>query len=141
MLLLSGCSKPPFETAPVTGICQLEGEPISDGWIQFSPIPVNDQTMPGKPAIARIQADGTFTLSTYGTGDGAVVGRHRIRLSEPSMPDPKEIAEGAYVPRKHGCQLKDDNLELEVKKSVSQHFVIELKRKQTGNRRPNPEET
>ena len=38
------------------------------------------------PVTARsvIGLDGTFTLSTYGKGDGAVAGKHRVAIS-PAM--------------------------------------------------------
>ncbi len=35
----------------------------------------------GKPAQALIQSDGSFTMSTYGKDDGAVVGKHRVVLN------------------------------------------------------------
>lgn len=35
----------------------------------------------GKPAQALIQPDGTFTMSTYGNNDGAVVGKHTVYLN------------------------------------------------------------
>ncbi|UUO07851.1 hypothetical protein M4951_05940 [Blastopirellula sp. J2-11] len=135
-LLAAGCSKSEFEVTGVEGVCVCNGTPIQAGWIQFSPIAVDAKKMPGKSAIGEIQEDGTFRLSTYAKGDGAVVGKHRIRISEPSMPEPGEIAQGAVVPQKHHCKLPKE-LILEVKLGDANHFVIELvpKSKDMASRR------
>ncbi|QDU75868.1 hypothetical protein Pan97_29100 [Bremerella volcania] len=136
-IFASGCSTKEFEVADVQGVCVCNGTPITAGWIQFSPISEDSQTMPGKPAMGQIKQDGTFLLSTYSKGDGAVVGKHRIRITEPTMPDPSEIAQGVPVPQKHNCQLPEE-LILEVKPGEANHFVIELepKSRRTASRRP-----
>jgi len=72
---VTGCGGNPaaLETAPVEGRVTLDGEPVSQGIVRFNP----DRGRAGKGAI---QADGTFTISTYAPGDGAVVGRHRVAI-------------------------------------------------------------
>ena len=37
----------------------------------------------GKPASGSVGADGTFKLSTYGDGDGAVIGKHKLNYAPP----------------------------------------------------------
>ncbi len=51
----------------------------------------------GKPAHASIQPDGSFTLSTYGTNDGAVIGKHRVvlNLAELDDDDPEQPCKAA----------------------------------------------
>ena len=51
-----------------------DGTPVSAGRVNFRP--VDDP----KPVVARgeIQPDGTFRLTTFKTGDGALPGRHRV---------------------------------------------------------------
>ena len=34
----------------------------------------------GRGASGELQPDGTFTLTTFSTGDGAVVGKHRVAI-------------------------------------------------------------
>ena len=59
----------------------------------------------GKPAQALIQSDGSFTMSTYGTNDGAVVGKHRVVLNLAVLDedDPKQP-----------CQKVSPNLTVEI---------------------------
>jgi hypothetical protein len=37
----------------------------------------------GKPGFAIADENGNFTISTYGTEDGAVIGKHRVRVDKP----------------------------------------------------------
>lgn len=122
---LIGCSGGEFKVVKVTGDCQCDGQPIKSGWLQFAPIPESNEKMPGKASIGQIQPDGTFTLTTYAENDGAVVGKHRVTVNEPSMPEAAEIKRGAAVPEKHNCQLAEE-LRLEVKPGEENHFVIQM---------------
>lgn len=78
MLLSSGCggedSNLP-KTAPVKGTVSYQGEPVTLGQILF--IPENGE----RSGIGRVQEDGTFTVTTYSDGDGAVVGKNKVTIS------------------------------------------------------------
>ena len=80
LTLLSGCSKSPFNTAPVTVSLSLDGEPLSGGRVVLMPVMSADSLETGKPGIADIGPDGTAPVSTYGSGDGAVVGDHTAKV-------------------------------------------------------------
>lgn len=69
----AGCNRGP-KMAPVTGTVRLNGKPLEFGVITFQP-------PTGQPAQGEIQRDGTFTLSTYRANDGAVVGKHKVRIA------------------------------------------------------------
>jgi hypothetical protein len=75
----SGCggssSATPVATLPVKGKVMYKGQPLIRGTVAFEP--------EGKGAEAHgdIQPDGTFSLSTYKAGDGAVPGAHRVSVS------------------------------------------------------------
>ena len=127
-LLGSGCGKQSYKVIKTSGVCLCEGQPISSGWVQLSPISKNNKTMPGKPALGRVQTDGTFVFSTYAEGDGAIVGPHRVRIMEPSMPEKREIAEGAEVPVKHGCVLPEE-LIVEVLPDTENKLTLKLVKK------------
>ncbi|UUO08725.1 hypothetical protein M4951_10500 [Blastopirellula sp. J2-11] len=72
--LISGCSSGGrLETAAVTGKVTYQGKPLPYGSISFRP-------EAGSPAYAKIKEDGTYSLSTFGNGDGAIVGKHQVLI-------------------------------------------------------------
>jgi len=81
-LCLLGCGgSDDFPTAPVSGIVTCEGKPLTGGRIIFSPMGDPDSALTGKKGIGEIQPDGSYTISTYGNNDGAVVGNHQISFN------------------------------------------------------------
>ena len=81
-LAASGCGKGKPATAPVTGRVLLDGKPVAGAAVMLEPVEG------GVPARGGTGADGSFTLSTFGRDDGALVGRHRVSVS-------KFVTEGA----------------------------------------------
>jgi hypothetical protein len=78
---LSGCGGGgDFDTAKVTGRVVCEGQPVGNVLVYFEPLTQGENALVGKQGIGRAGADGTFQVSTYGTNDGAVVGKHRVRV-------------------------------------------------------------
>jgi hypothetical protein len=89
----------------------------------------------GKVASSTIKPDGTFELGTNKPGDGAIVGKHRVRVVSLSTQDPKfqakegqEIPTGkSLIPEKYNdfdtTPLKD----YEVQDIAENVFNIELK--------------
>lgn len=66
-----GCSGNGIPTCPVEGIVVLEdGTPVQTGTVEFNSLE-KDLTARGS-----IQSDGTFRLTTFTDGDGAVAGIH-----------------------------------------------------------------
>lgn len=95
-LVLSGCGQP---VAKVTGtIATEDGTPVRSGMLLFTPT----SSEGGKGAVGRIE-DGAFTLSTNGPSDGALVGSHRVRLTE-------AILQGSN----QGCSLSEGFTEVEI---------------------------
>lgn len=78
-----GCSKSPFDLAPVHGKVTIDGKPVVAGRVMFAPIAKGESREVGKPAFGTLQADGTFTLTTFEEGDGAVVGEHWVTIFGP----------------------------------------------------------
>ena len=82
LALLSGCGdgidRP--ETVPVTGTVLYNGKPVEKAVVSFS--------CEGAPrsAVGVSDAEGKFTLSTFGYNDGAIVGTHAVTVSKA---DPK----------------------------------------------------
>ena len=57
------------------GTVTLDGEPIGNVSVAFTP-------ESGRPAAGATDAAGHFELSTFDAGDGAVLGKHKVVLSE-----------------------------------------------------------
>jgi hypothetical protein len=71
LLVLSGCNSDRLKTAVVRGKVTCNGKPVPNGTISFVPAS-------GPAATGEIQPDGSFTLTTYRNGDGAVLGQHTV---------------------------------------------------------------
>lgn len=63
------------DTFPVSGTITYSGKPIRGGTVTFHP-----QGDVGNPAYGLVAADGTYTLTTYDTDDGAVAGNHKVTI-------------------------------------------------------------
>jgi hypothetical protein len=75
-LLTAGCSGGGEPTAPVSGKVTWNGEAVTSGIVSFSPMAAGGAG--GKTASGVVQADGSYTLTTYTRDDGAVLGTHRV---------------------------------------------------------------
>ncbi len=89
---LLGCGGVDNPVAPVNGVVTLNGKPVADMVVTFTPIPgktatVGEDNQPGKSATGNTDAEGKFTLSTYDRNDGALVGEHKVTVFG-SGPDP-----------------------------------------------------
>lgn len=86
----AGCSDAHAKTAPVRGKIIYKGEPVPNGTVNFIP------EAGGPSATGEIQKDGTFTLTTYSRGDGAVLGKHKVVIV--AMQDGADILPEARTP-------------------------------------------
>jgi len=80
---LSGCSEglKEFPCAEASGVVLCEGKPVQGAQVYFAPKMTGKSAEVGKPGFAFTDEAGRFVLSTYGTGDGAVVGTHVVRVT------------------------------------------------------------
>jgi hypothetical protein len=87
---LLGCgnsdSLPKLQVYEVKGqVLLADGKPLPSGWISF--VPKGD--LPITPS-AKIAADGSFSLVTGGSGEGAPSGDYKVRIESPELrPDPR----------------------------------------------------
>jgi hypothetical protein len=79
LAVVAGCNRSPYPVAPVQGTVTIDGQPMTGGRVMFAPV-AKDGLNSGRPAFGEIQQDGSFTLSTYRGGDGAVVGEHWVSI-------------------------------------------------------------
>lgn len=97
---LSGCNEGfEKEVAPVTGTVTCAGSPVTEGYVIFTPV-VSAESNPmnsGKAATGTINSDGTYTLTTYDEGDGAMIGTHEVRIYKPDPEDDEQIVVDPFV--------------------------------------------
>lgn len=88
-----------FPTAAVSGKITLNGAAVTDGRVFYYPVknPGNNSSESGKFAQGTIESDGSYELSTYGNGDGAVVGEHRVTVMPTKRGDGEARPIGAYM--------------------------------------------
>jgi hypothetical protein len=126
LAMLVGCNSGEFPTAPVTGRVICEGKPVPHVRVYFEPL---GSGIVGPSGFATVKEDGTFVLTSYKEGDGAVIGKHRVRVGPPHHDD--------FPKYKCDCYLNADvDLieEVEVKKGKNE-FELVLKKK-TGREPP-----
>ena len=68
-----GCGGSGQDVAIVRGSVHYDGQPLTKGAVMF-------QASSGRLGRGDIQPDGSFEISTYGVGDGAIVGSSRIAV-------------------------------------------------------------
>lgn len=115
------------ETAKVGGVVTVDGIPINFGRVQFSPVATDDAMDAGKAGYGYIDPDGTFLLTTYKENDGAVVGQHRVTITNRSrrLPEDQEPpARNESIPPFETLRLVGQRFE--VVSGEDNHFAIEL---------------
>jgi hypothetical protein len=68
-----GCSDGRPKRVPVSGTVLIDGKPLTTGFIRVCP----DHA---RPAVGQLDAQGRFTLTTFDSNDGCVVGTHRVEV-------------------------------------------------------------
>jgi len=89
------------------GTITYKGKPVPRGTVSFTPMAGERGGASGVPAIGQIQSDGSYELTSYDTGDGAVLGQHFVTIKAQGetkkmhgMPRPAEaqkIARGNLI--------------------------------------------
>jgi len=99
-LACAGCGSKYPPTAPVKGKITLNGKPVTTGRVSFHP------TTGERPALSNIQPDGSYSLTTFQRGDGALLGHHKVSIKstrvENSPAPPKDFKEDAELAAEFG---------------------------------------
>jgi hypothetical protein len=79
ILSLPGCGSGKYPVVPVQGKLTYQGKPAPFVDVQFHP---TDESMKEKKILpaGTTRKDGTFTLTTYETDDGAPAGEYKVTL-------------------------------------------------------------
>src|SRR5262249_17280259 len=70
----AGCDNGRPKTAVVKGKVTFNGKPVPHGTVLFVPV------VPGTTATGAIAPDGSYSLTTFKKGDGAVLGKHKVAI-------------------------------------------------------------
>ncbi len=97
---LVGCGPGGPETADVSGTITLDGKPLQDAEVYFSPVEG------GRTAVGRTDESGTYELHFTASKSGAMLGAHEVAIStftEPSADDDGNSVPGKpeLVPKKY----------------------------------------
>jgi hypothetical protein len=78
---LAGCSRDPNmpKLGRVHGKVTYKGKPVESGTVTFNPVPGKGGET-GQNATGQIESDGTYVMTTFSTGDGAIVGQHVVAV-------------------------------------------------------------
>lgn len=120
-----GCArKTGMETAPVVGKVTYRGKPVPTGTVMFTP-------EEGPAATGNIAPDGTYRLTTYREGDGAVIGRHKVTITALQdmgnvLPEQRSPTPPPLVPVKY-LSAETSGLTAEVKPNVTNTIDFHLK--------------
>ena len=111
VLANSGCGRSDRPTThPVHGTVTLDGEPVKFGAVRFI-------SEGGRPAMGKIQSDGSYRLGTFEDDDGALPGSYRVSVMvrekgteetaiQPAFPGPSLIPEGYEDPNTSGLAFE-----------------------------------
>lgn len=83
MLSVAGCGggvEPPPKTVKVHGTVTYKNSPVTKGKVTLQSTATKSGGEISRPAVGTIGPDGTFTLSTFTAGDGALPGEYRVTV-------------------------------------------------------------
>lgn len=75
-----GCGGGGPKYVKVSGVVTLDGKPYNKAVVSFQPIGDKDNPNPGRGSSAYTDENGRFVLVTDDDVQGAVVGKHRVRI-------------------------------------------------------------
>ncbi len=115
LLPFGGCSHDPDlpKLGKVHGTVTYKGKPLDTGHIVFTPV-MGKGGETGQNATGEINSNGSYELTTFDTGDGAILGQHVVTVTAQTgeMPKPDQYGQIKYelpknaVPEKFGTAEK-----------------------------------
>jgi hypothetical protein len=92
---LSGCSADPNmpKLGKVSGKVSYQGKPLDAGRVVFTPV-AGKGGESDQGASGEISSDGSYEMTTFNTGDGAVLGQHIVTVVVQKGEMPKPDANG-----------------------------------------------
>ena len=90
LAVLGGCGPRRPETVAVTGVVTYQGAPVEGAEVMFL-------AKDGRPANGKTDATAVFTLQTFDSPDGAILGEHTVVISR-QIPVPKHQLSPDFQP-------------------------------------------
>lgn len=121
----AGCGTGKPATYPVEGTVRFEdGELVTFGMVEFH------QPAQKLSARGKIRSDGTFSMSTFEPGDGAVAGTHRVMVVQLLMPGTVGVPNRPHQAHIDPLYANFDTSQLEftVDPAVENRYDITLKK-------------
>lgn len=110
LLLTAGCT-PSIKSVPVSGRVTLNGQPLADVALNFSPVTGNDNAF---AAYGKTDKDGRYTLRLVENNPpGATAGKNRVTLNE-STGAPESDGGGPAITFKLPPTARDGTMSFEV---------------------------
>ncbi|HIF01436.1 MAG TPA: carboxypeptidase regulatory-like domain-containing protein [Fuerstia sp.] len=81
ILSTAGCGSDGPELCTVVGIVTMDGQPVPNAFVVFTP------QGPGRPSEMKTDAEGRFELQYTEDRAGALVGKHDVTVSTEDIPD------------------------------------------------------
>lgn len=112
VFLLAGCGpaveeRPPLH--PVQGMLKVNGQPAEGAMIVLHPLDGQSFDSRGSRPRATVNADGTFELTTYQSGDGAPAGDYHVSIlwfDNPDSDSPNDRLGGRFAnPESNGLHV------------------------------------
>jgi hypothetical protein len=97
LFVAAGCGRKVEQVVPVEGTVEYKGKPVVGAAVTFQP-------EHGKSATGVTDENGRFVLTTYSTGDGAVVGTHKVTIVPLNVP-----SQDKYEPESSAGKLDEVN--------------------------------
>jgi hypothetical protein len=79
VLSILGCGNTRY--VPVSGVVTLDGKPYRNAVVMFQPMATQDNPNPGRGSSGSTDENGRFSVKTFEGQAGAVIGKHRIRIT------------------------------------------------------------
>src|ERR1700730_12691428 len=77
-----GCGEAAPKIVPVSGVVTLNGKPLANATVTFAPIAKEGESnAAGDGSIGKTHANGEYPLPTSRGGAGALVAKHRVRVT------------------------------------------------------------
>jgi hypothetical protein len=126
-IVVAGCSGPKGpELTRITGVVTFEGKPVGPGTVAFLP---SDPT--GSPASGTIEKNGTFKMSMFNPGDGALPGSYKVAVTvikEPVHGDEKgNLFPATFLSPERYMNPETSGFTITVEKRKPQDVKFELK--------------
>lgn len=81
LVLATGCGGGSRKIVPVSGVVTVDGRPAEGVIVTFQPLAAKDEGDPGRGSSAITGPDGRYVLVYDGEKEGALTGKHRVKIS------------------------------------------------------------